>query len=67
MNSMKNNMKKLISLLFLSLFYLFSVAQTTSVKYWIQFKDKNGSPFSIKNPSAYLSQKAIERRNNVCV
>lgn len=56
-------MKKYISLLFLSLFSLFSVAQTTSVKYWIQFKDKNGSPFSVKNPSAYLSQKAIERRN----
>lgn len=35
----------------------------TSDKYWIQFKDKNESPFSLKNPAAYLSQKAIERRN----
>jgi len=31
-------------------------------KYWIQFTDKNKSPYSISNPSAYLSARAIYRR-----
>src|SRR6266487_5407240 len=32
-------------------------------KWIIQFTDKNNSPYSINNPSAYLSQKAIEKRS----
>jgi serine protease AprX len=31
-------------------------------KYWIEFTDKNNSPYSISNPSAYLSARAIQRR-----
>lgn len=31
-------------------------------RYWIEFTDKNNSPFSLSNPSAYLSQRAIQRR-----
>jgi len=31
-------------------------------KYWIEFTDKNNSPYSISNPLAYLSSKAIQRR-----
>lgn len=34
----------------------------TQYKYWIVFTDKNGSPYSISNPSAFLSQRAIYRR-----
>lgn len=30
--------------------------------YYIQFTDKNGSPYSINNPSAFLTQRAIQRR-----
>ncbi len=60
---MKTKIINIIPLLFLSLFFHFAIAQTTSTKYWVQFKDKNSSPFSLKDPSAYLSQKAIERRN----
>lgn len=30
--------------------------------YYIQFLDKNNTPFSLDNPSAYLSEKAIQRR-----
>ena len=30
--------------------------------YWVQFTDKNDSPFSIDNPEAYLSQRALDRR-----
>ena len=49
--------------LFPFLLFHFSMAQSTSGKYWIEFNDKNQSPFSVKNPSVYLSQKAIDRRN----
>ncbi|MFC2100489.1 S8 family serine peptidase [Bacteroidota bacterium] len=35
---------------------------TAPTKYWIQLTDKNNSPYSINNPSQYLSQKAITRR-----
>ena len=32
-------------------------------KYYIQFTDKNNSPYSIENPEEFLSQRAINRRN----
>lgn len=32
-------------------------------RYIIRFADKNNSPYSFTNPLAYLSQKAIDRRN----
>lgn len=60
---MKTNIINIFPLLFLSLFFHFAIAQTTPSKYWVQFKDKNGSPFSLNDPSVYLSQKAIDRRN----
>lgn len=57
-------MKKIILLLLCSIFFhVLLNGQTTSAEYWIVFKDKNESPFSLKNPLAYLSQKAIDRRN----
>jgi len=31
-------------------------------KYWIEFTDKNNSPYSVSNPSAFLSARAIQRR-----
>jgi subtilisin family serine protease len=34
----------------------------TDDKFYIQFTDKNNSPFSIQQPNSYLSQKSIERR-----
>ena len=38
--------------------------QVAPGKYWIHFSDKNNSEFSIDNPSAFLSQRAIDRRTN---
>jgi len=38
-------------------------AQIAPAKYWVQLTDKNNSPYSVSNPSAFLSQKAIDRRN----
>ena len=31
-------------------------------RYVVKFTDKNGTPFSLSNPGAYLSQRAIDRR-----
>ena len=31
-------------------------------KFWIQFTDKNNNPYSVSNPSAFLSSRAILRR-----
>ncbi|MDR0368540.1 MAG: S8 family serine peptidase, partial [Bacteroidales bacterium] len=31
-------------------------------KYWIQFKDKQGTTFSVEKPEDFLSQRAIEKR-----
>lgn len=31
-------------------------------KYWVSFTDKQGTPYTLANPSAYLSQRALERR-----
>ncbi len=33
-------------------------------KYWITFTDKNGTPYTTGNPSAYLSARSIQRRAN---
>lgn len=33
-------------------------------RYWIQFTDKTGSPYSTTTPSQYLSPRAIQRRLN---
>jgi serine protease AprX len=38
------------------------LSQSTQYKYWIQFTDKNNSPYSLEHPADYLSDRAIERR-----
>ncbi|MCD6332792.1 MAG: S8 family serine peptidase [Bacteroidales bacterium] len=37
-------------------------AQTAPDTYWVQFTDKNLSPYTIYHPEAFLSQRALERR-----
>jgi len=54
-------MKKLLFILFLSFFAGNIFSQNS---YYVQFKDKNGTEFSLKYPQKYLSQKAIQRRAN---
>ncbi|MES2568155.1 MAG: S8 family peptidase [Bacteroidota bacterium] len=34
----------------------------SQTKYWVKFKDKNLSPYSVSSPTAFLSQKSINRR-----
>jgi serine protease AprX len=48
------------TLLFLSIFF-FSNANAQT-RYIIKFKDKGTNPFTIANPSAYLSTRALQRR-----
>ena len=57
-------MKKLSFLLLLVLTSLFVEAQVATNIYWVQFTDKNNSPYSIDNPEAYLSPRALQRRAN---
>lgn len=50
---------------FFLLFIFFSVVYTSNAqfsKYIIRFKDKGGTPFSISNPSQFLSARSIARR-----
>jgi len=57
-------MKKLLLLSILTLFCLASFAQLNNLRYFIRFTDKNNSPYTTANPSAYLSARAIQRRAN---
>ncbi len=54
------NKTLLFTILIITNCALFS--QVAPTKYYVQFTDKNDSPYSIDNPSEYLSQKAIDRR-----
>ena len=55
-------MKNKIALIVLLLMSFVAVNAQTSTKYWVFLKDKNGSPYSVSNPSAFLTQRAIQRR-----
>lgn len=57
---------------FLPVFFItFMVASANSYaqfsRYIIKLKNKTGTPFSITNPSAFLSQRAIDRRNRYSI
>ena len=54
--------KSLFTTLFLALSAVVFAQTTTTVNYWIIFKDKAHSPYSVSNPKAYLSERAIARR-----
>jgi hypothetical protein len=56
-------MKQIPILIFSILFIgIQAIAQIAPDKYYIQFTDKNNSPYSIDNPSEFLTQRAIDRR-----
>jgi subtilisin family serine protease len=59
------SMKRLSLLLLLFMASLFAEAQIATNIYWVQFTDKNDSPYSIDNPEAYLSPRALQRRANL--
>ena len=55
---MKQTLSLLIFILFLS-----SHGQAQFTRYIIRLKDKGTNPFSLSNPSLYLTQRALDRRN----
>ena len=57
-------MRKVSFLLLFLAVSMFAQAQIATNIYWVQFTDKNNSPYSIDNPEAYLSQRALQRRAN---
>lgn len=57
-------MKKRLFLLLFSAVVAFAQAQVATNIYWVQFTDKNNSPYSLDDPEAYLSQRALQRRAN---
>jgi serine protease AprX len=54
----------LIALILLVFSAANTFAQFSNSRFFIRFTDKNNSPYSISNPSAYLSARAIQRRTN---
>ncbi len=54
-------MKKLIVVLIGSCF-LFTEIHAQFTRYVVKLKDKGGNPFSLSTPSAYLSQRSVDRR-----
>lgn len=58
------NIGNVLLLLLLSLFGLTSMlqAQRDYDIYWVQFKDKGDTPYSVFRPQEFLSPRAIERR-----
>lgn len=55
-------MKKIIVVCILLVSAMAADAQINQIKWRANFTDKNGSPYSISNPSAYLSPRALARR-----
>jgi hypothetical protein len=55
-------MKKVILFIFIGLFAANTNTQAQFSKYIIRLKDKGTNPFSISNPSAYLTARSIQRR-----
>ncbi len=55
-------MKKIIPFLVVILLIAESLSAQVAGKFWIVFTDKNNSPYSISNPSAYLSSRCLARR-----
>jgi len=48
--------------LFIVLIVATSVSQAQFTRYVVKLKNKGGTPFTLSNPLAYISQKAIDRR-----
>ena len=54
-------MKRVVILSLLPFFALTLSAQHPA-KYWVEFKDKKDSPYSVDRPEEFLSPRAIEKR-----
>lgn len=57
-------MKKIISFVLFLICASYAVAQD---RYIVFFKDKANTPYQLSNPSAFLSQRAVERRTRMAI
>jgi len=55
-------MKKIILLLFIVLIAGITESSAQFSRYIIRFKDKGTNPYSLANPSQYLTARSIQRR-----
>ena len=60
------NPRSLLSIITALVLSLNAMGQSASApgKFWVQFSDKNNSPYSLENPSEFLSEAALQRRAN---
>src|SRR3954471_14485284 len=61
---MAMNKKIIFSLILAFLFAVCGKTEAQTFKYWVKFTNKNGTPYSINTPTAFLSPKSIQRRAN---
>ncbi len=54
-------------IIFFSFFFIFISAHSQNPRYIIFLKDKGATSFTIANPGAYLSQRAIDRRTRYSI
>lgn len=54
--------KKIIPALLAFFISALGLNLNAQLKYWVKFKDKNGTPYSLSNPSAFLTSESIWRR-----
>lgn len=55
--------KRIIIGVLIALFVNLGNAQTPK-KFWVKLNNKNGTPYSVSTPTAFLTQKSIDRRTN---
>lgn len=60
-------MKKIIFLLFISLFITQTKSNAQFTRYIVKLKDKGTNPYSIANPLQYLTQRSIDRRTRYSI
>jgi serine protease AprX len=55
-------MKRLLGCV-ITVFVLIHISEAQATRYIVRFRDKGLNPFSLNNPSTFLTQRAITRRN----
>jgi hypothetical protein len=57
-----NSISRILAAVFLTFIPVSFLSATTGYFFYVQFANKNSSPYSLSTPSAYLSQRALDRR-----
>jgi serine protease AprX len=58
----KPPVKKILFLFTIIFISVSGFSQSSNTRYWVAFKDKNGSSYTVGNPAQFLSARAISRR-----